>query len=155
MLRTQSVSAMLVWLLWSSVAILSGGGGVAQAAEQQECDSNGVCKSVTCKDNVEECSTWSSQGECDANPKYMLKECQKSCFVCGVDDDFDNNPGDGAAYGVPQTLGNELFLSTEALAKERLARANRYMKETEVPADIKAKCRNLHADCTNWAVGGE
>jgi hypothetical protein len=36
-----------------------------------------------CADNHESCDMWASTGECEANPKYMLKQCQKSCMVCG------------------------------------------------------------------------
>jgi len=81
----------------------------------------------------------------------MLHFCKRSCFVCGGEE----YSGDGSEFGVSQTLGNEEFHSTPSLAKQRLARTNRYMKATEVPPEIKEKCRNLHAECTNWAVGGE
>lgn len=169
MIRYYPASTFLLWLIYSATSSSStgsnGGGGVvvvqAAGAEEQVCDANGVCKSVgsssTCSDNHEECETWYSQGECDANPKYMLVECRKSCFVCGTDDDFERAPGDGSDFGVPQTLGNAQFMATEVLAKQRLARVNRYMKYgiAEIPDDIQAKCRNWHADCINWAVGGE
>lgn len=36
-----------------------------------------------CVDNHESCDMWASKGECKANPKYMLRNCQKSCMVCG------------------------------------------------------------------------
>lgn len=36
-----------------------------------------------CVDNHESCDLWASKGECEANPKYMLKQCKKSCFICG------------------------------------------------------------------------
>jgi tetratricopeptide (TPR) repeat protein len=32
-------------------------------------------------DTDENCPQWASQGECDTNPDYMLKECAKSCGV--------------------------------------------------------------------------
>ncbi|XP_014674979.1 PREDICTED: LOW QUALITY PROTEIN: lipase maturation factor 2-like [Priapulus caudatus] len=35
-----------------------------------------------CKDGSEHCSSWAGRGECDRNPDYMLKQCQKSCKVC-------------------------------------------------------------------------
>ena len=144
MLRHQITSILLPLLIAFSAA---------QAAEQV-CDANGVCTQATCHDSNEECDTWSSQGECDANPEFMLKQCRKSCWVCG-DDDFADRPGDGSSYGEAQIMGDENFFATEANVKERLARVNRYMEQTQVPDDIKAKCRNLHANCTNWAVGGE
>jgi len=36
----------------------------------------------SCKDNHEKCSIWELQGECQANPSYMLEHCQKSCNGC-------------------------------------------------------------------------
>ena len=35
-----------------------------------------------CPDMNETCDYWASLGECDANPKYMLHNCRKSCHVC-------------------------------------------------------------------------
>jgi hypothetical protein len=40
-------------------------------------------KAAECADNHESCDMWASTGECEANPKYMLKQCQKSCMICG------------------------------------------------------------------------
>ena len=37
---------------------------------------------IQCEDNHELCGQWSSAGECDNNPKYMLNQCEKSCKVC-------------------------------------------------------------------------
>jgi ShK domain-like len=36
-----------------------------------------------CFDNNEKCDEWASKGECEANPKYMLTNCKKSCMICG------------------------------------------------------------------------
>jgi hypothetical protein len=138
---------LLLILGFSWLLLLQGGAAV----EEVSCDANGVCTSLNCSDNNDECATWASQGECDANPKYMLVQCKKSCYVCG-DEAYEGN---GSEFGVPQTLGNPNFFSTPEIAKERLIRVHRYMQQTEVPAEIKEKCRNLHAECTNWAVGGE
>ena len=35
-----------------------------------------------CKDDNEWCPTWAAEGECSANPAYMLQSCKKSCEVC-------------------------------------------------------------------------
>jgi len=35
-----------------------------------------------CEDNHKRCQEWSDRGECNINPKYMLKWCKKSCKVC-------------------------------------------------------------------------
>lgn len=38
-----------------------------------------------CKDLNEHCKAWATTGECDKNPGYMEKECQRSCGACLVD----------------------------------------------------------------------
>jgi len=35
-----------------------------------------------CVDNHELCDFWATHGECEANPNYMLQNCQKSCNSC-------------------------------------------------------------------------
>jgi hypothetical protein len=39
-------------------------------------------KTVDCADNDNQCAYWVKKGECERNPKYMLKNCQKGCKVC-------------------------------------------------------------------------
>ena len=40
-----------------------------------------------CEDYNTKCGEWANQGECKANPDYMLKSCKQSCNVCGKSDD--------------------------------------------------------------------
>ena len=35
-----------------------------------------------CTDENQRCAEWAKQGECKANPDYMLVQCAKSCRVC-------------------------------------------------------------------------
>mmetsp|Transcript_43907 Transcript_43907/g.73129 ORF Transcript_43907/g.73129 Transcript_43907/m.73129 type:complete len:338 (-) Transcript_43907:673-1686(-) len=35
-----------------------------------------------CDDKHEQCSQWAGEGECEANPRYMLIHCGKSCRSC-------------------------------------------------------------------------
>merc|ERR1712142_591385 len=55
-----------------------------------------------CRDDNNNCRSWSRNGECQKNPGYMLINCQKSCDVCS---DVCNcmNPWNGllAHYGDP------------------------------------------------------
>lgn len=37
---------------------------------------------VACEDNNEGCAVWAKDGQCEANPKYMEAQCQKSCGKC-------------------------------------------------------------------------
>ena len=47
-----------------------------------------VFSEPTCPDGNTNCPYWASIGECEANPGYMLINCQFSCDVCpeGNDD---------------------------------------------------------------------
>ena len=36
----------------------------------------------SCTDSNPSCASWASRGECQSNPKYMLKSCKKSCNAC-------------------------------------------------------------------------
>lgn len=38
---------------------------------------------ATCEDQDKDCSYWAKIGECDANPMFMLYNCQVSCNACG------------------------------------------------------------------------
>ena len=69
----------------------------------QQCDgSDGTCVDLEtsadavdddhdpdCTNSHEKCNDWADQGECVANPAYMLKECMKACGVCGPGTDQD------------------------------------------------------------------
>jgi len=35
---------------------------------------------MECKDYNKDCGAWAAQGECDANPDYMLAYCVDSCL---------------------------------------------------------------------------
>jgi hypothetical protein len=35
-----------------------------------------------CTDSNSDCPGWASDGECEANPNYMLSNCQLSCNTC-------------------------------------------------------------------------
>jgi len=35
-----------------------------------------------CADSHEQCATWASAGECDANPRFMLSSCSAACGRC-------------------------------------------------------------------------
>ncbi len=43
----------------------------------------------TVQDELDECPTWAAAGECNANPKFMLSRCLRSCTDKMADDDFD------------------------------------------------------------------
>ena len=70
-----------------------------EIADQQRRPSDATCvdssahaKDVSdpeCTNNNAKCNDWADQGECVANPAYMLKECMEACGVCGSGTDQD------------------------------------------------------------------
>lgn len=141
------------------VGVIAAGFGVVQGVEEATCEADGTCRATStrngnCQDETEECVAWASQGECDANPNYMLKSCKKSCFVCGTKMDPDL-PADASDLGVAQRENTPGFSSSKGEYTKRITRARRYMEATEVTPAAKAKCTNNNEDCTNWALNGE
>jgi prolyl 4-hydroxylase len=103
-------------------------------------------KAAECADNHESCDMWASTGECEANPKYMLKQCQKSCMICG-DMELD--------LGVEQVIdakrGDEV--------RARIQQAKEYVEE-RIAKDPKQRyllegCKMNHKNCAYWGVLGE
>ena len=39
----------------------------------------------TLTDSHPECSEWAKSGECEANPRWMIPNCQKSCDTCSYE----------------------------------------------------------------------
>mmetsp|Transcript_12480 Transcript_12480/g.26973 ORF Transcript_12480/g.26973 Transcript_12480/m.26973 type:complete len:501 (+) Transcript_12480:262-1764(+) len=74
-----------------------------------------------CTNNDAKCNDWADQGECVANPAYMLKQCMKACGVCGsgTDQDEADDPLRNEEectdnlYDCPQLAADTMFCSTE------------------------------------------
>jgi hypothetical protein len=69
---------------------------------------------ASCADSDPQCSAWAAQGQCNANPKYMMQACMQSCGRCGHLYDRGNlRASQGAANGVGfQTLAGGLLVDT-------------------------------------------
>jgi hypothetical protein len=66
-----------------------------QECEAGECGHSGRRGSANCKDSQEQCRTFALRGECKNNPTWMNENCQKSCGLCAIssdDDDEDEAP---------------------------------------------------------------
>ncbi|XP_011454703.3 peptidase inhibitor 15-A [Magallana gigas] len=50
-----------------------------QSCENTLCTGEGV---EVCENLDDDCEYWSSTGECQSNPNFMLKKCRKACGVC-------------------------------------------------------------------------
>lgn len=65
--------------------------------------SGGSSGASSCTDDDYECSDWAYQGECEANPDFMLTSCRLSCNQCGNGGSFGGNGGsfggNGGSFG--------------------------------------------------------
>ena len=46
-----------------------------------------VASCTNAHSNEAECEKWAAEGECQINSRWMPKNCQKSCHMCGKDVD--------------------------------------------------------------------
>lgn len=135
-----------------------------------------------CMDQNENCAFWASKGECKANPNFMEVNCAKSCNTC--DKYLETTKAEEAAAVKAAEAAEEAAGSStiDAATKQRLLdwsetvgvrqnvagtsshqtfvkiqKAKNYWEKdaTEaLPADLLARCRNLHELCAFWAEIG-
>jgi prolyl 4-hydroxylase len=114
-------------------------GGKKNANEQQHIE-------VECVDNHESCEAWASTGECQENPAFMIKNCQKSCFICGTIE-IDMGDAQNIKRGNEDAI-HKLLEKTEDYLRNTIGKNY----ETRPLLEL---CKNKHADCAEWAVHGE
>jgi len=73
---------VLLLLVWIPHSIAVDTTETCEADKDGSCAQDGSQQKNDCKDEDDRCAWWSNQGECDANPGFMLRNCQKSCNVC-------------------------------------------------------------------------
>jgi hypothetical protein len=74
-------------ILWPVVLFGTILGSFSQEEDSQICLADGTCrKQKICEDLHGKCDSWLAEGECDANPGYMLRSCPLSCGVCDPDE---------------------------------------------------------------------
>eukprot|EP00746_Dinoflagellata_sp_MGD_P017690 gnl/MRDRNA2_/MRDRNA2_140760_c0_seq1.p1 gnl/MRDRNA2_/MRDRNA2_140760_c0~~gnl/MRDRNA2_/MRDRNA2_140760_c0_seq1.p1 ORF type:complete len:408 (+),score=72.96 gnl/MRDRNA2_/MRDRNA2_140760_c0_seq1:58-1281(+) len=59
---------------------------------------------LMCKDLSSNCKDWAGSGECDANPKYMHFQCQKSCGICDYNSECANWASSGECDRNPEWM---------------------------------------------------
>ena len=57
------------------------------SAADGDVDADVDADATECTDGNENCQSWAKRGECDANPKFMLVSCRRSCGQCSASDD--------------------------------------------------------------------
>jgi len=136
--------------------------GVADAVEDNE-EVDEVEES-DCQDEHPKCSLWSEVGECTKNPRYMLKNCMRSCLQCPDQREelrikkrmwTDEELEVAADMGVAQRLENTEFHIPAEEASERIIVAREHLKTSGIEESLFDICKNQHEDCTTWAIAGE
>jgi len=125
-----------------------------------------------CQDDEPRCSGWADVGECDNNPNYMLRSCRRSCLQCPDQAEelarlleekkkkilvwTDDELKVGADMGTDQRLENKNFggVSLEE-SSARIIAARRKIYNEGLDENLQEICKNLHEDCTTWAIAGE
>jgi len=121
-----------------------------------------------CNDMNKECDSWAGQGECDANPKYMLQYCRRSCEVCpdqieaelarqrALENMSEDDLKHGLDMGVKQDLVVPTFNVFEENSVARISKSRQFMKDDPVQnKELRELAQNTHAQCTAWAIAGE
>lgn len=103
-----------------------------------------------CTDEYVECKNWAAMGECGYNPPFMLIQCQRSCLVC-----FEDTNQFGVHQELPPSEDDEQYTKTRTLIESTIE----YMKKVWSPSGmnnrVNYKCRNIDAECSQWAVEGK
>ena len=81
--------------------------------------STSALSAADCVDSHDNCQYWSTIGECEQNPNYMLANCKHSCKICtaAYDDVDDNSTRCGGAI---DQLPNALEASSLCTMFERI-----------------------------------
>ena len=123
---------------------------VAVIAEQT-CELDGTCVN-DCKDMVDDCQSWATEGLCRDNRAYMLKVCPKACHACGHGYEDQYN------YGVDQVV-DEAYEVEIAQAMHDMKSYFRTKREDPKTSDkfhkVLDNCKNQHESCAFWKILGE
>lgn len=114
-----------------------------------------------CSDSHPSCKAWAKRGECDKNPKYMLKNCARSCSTC-VEKPVVRPLRKGEITQLMQkTLNFGVLQEATGAEKQKtidLIRSTIHYMENDIdslPSAIADVCLNRNALCAFWAVAGE
>lgn len=112
-----------------------------------------------CQDDHPKCRQWADIGECNKNPKFMHKHCERSCLQCPDQrEELRKKKGQwsdeelrvAADMGVEQRLENIDFQVTAEQTSERILVARESLQTSGLDEALIDLCRNMHEDCTTW-----
>ena len=76
------VVGVMIWDMWG---VKEGNQGDVFFEKWNKCCATSkaaVSSATSCEDKHNRCSEWAAQGECEANPAWMLSYCKTSCHAC-------------------------------------------------------------------------
>lgn len=140
-----------VLLLWLLAACLSASVKVVAQDEDYE----------TCEDENKNCAHWAKHGECEANPKYMTENCQKSCNLCSEEDEDVLQAREHYHKGGDLGAHQRLFFpdgTREEDIQWQIGKARNYMRYVvfqQFEYGMHELCQTKHENCAWWALLGE
>lgn len=124
---------------------------------------NKIEETKSCEDNHENCSGWADMGECEKNPRYMLKNCMKSCGTCEPTIEEEVEDVEDASEMLERTAKFGAIQTAEGNRKEETLEVVEsmleYMEKSDdfllLPSKIRQNCKNNNKLCSFWAAIGE
>lgn len=122
---------------------------LAEDSESEASDADAAADSE-CADEDIGCLAWAVEGECVANPKYMLSHCKLSCGACNDLQDNLQFAGKGAA-----AVRGSQPSQTQPQAMAQQNAAAEMQSQGELKTLVDDDCRDLHQACKQWSAKGE
>ena len=137
----------------------------ATSVQQVDIGNDGnVIMQESCIDSDHRCEFWASEGECRANPNYMLYHCRKSCNTCQpvtANNDLDDIMADyieaTMEFGDKQNVEGIDHMITQEVVKNSVDYMRNLKKNNSIQISQKTLdlCINRHELCAFWAAIGE
>lgn len=117
-----------------------------------------------CIDKHDDCSNWARDGECDFNPKYMLKDCPQSCQSCqfdktNIEDEIQRRTRLQLAGGDERYLETPYGMIQDDHDLDEYDDMNIYMEQIVFKDSkyegVRDRCKNKSRQCAAWKRNGE
>lgn len=127
--------------------------GAGSAASIVEMDGLGNMGRVfECVDAHDQCGTWSSLGECERNPSFMLQTCSKSCGICDANNKgcLDKNPSCQGWTEAGECEKNPMYMHQECPKS-----CGKCEGDPKPAVDFTKECKDRNVQCPQWSDKGE
>ena len=129
-----------------------------------------VGESDECIDTSDEFPQWGKDGECDFNPKFMLRGCQRTCGSCDLSPealqqwidrriDIQRVGGDEryleTPYGMSQWVTEEMEHDVNHLFRAMATYMDDIVALDPSYDTVRDRCKNKYRKCAKWKFEGE